>query len=370
MSFAFASIVAAFGAHCSGRIQLLHKMKLQAATENRKWVTEGTATDQHGQGYKVQLVAGPVGRIPTTSGTQCLVRTLYISTDPYLSRWASQREEGTTMRGNLIGEVLQSGAGCTYAPGSFVLFNSEYAQYNAVASESLVLLPHARRDILPSYVGALGMPGLTAYIGIFKIGHPKRGEVAYVSAAAGAVGSVAVEIFKSMGLTVIASAGSDEEVEYLKSVLGADASFNYHDGPIGSLLSKAMANVGKTELDIYFEMVGGETMEAALDHMANRGRVIYCGAISQYRLTREEAYGVRNLEHILWKRLTIQGYIYDDWGEESLEEARAQLTKWYDSGKLSGHVTVVDGWDSVPVTFLSMYDSGGHTGKMVIKVTE
>ena len=210
------------------------------------------------------------------------------------------------------------------------------------------------------YLGVLGMPGLTAYAGLLRVAAFQPGETVFVSGAAGAVGSLVGQLVKLRGGTAVGSAGSAAKVAWLKE-LGFDAAFNYHDGPVTQLLARAAPD----GIDVYFDNVGGEHLEAALDALTVHGRVTICGMISQYNAT-EPTPGPRNLRHLIAKRLRVQGLLvsdHDDLRPEFLREVGAALAE----GRLQARETVVDGLDHAVEAFLGLL-RGANTGKMVVRL--
>ncbi|MGH7704749.1 MAG: zinc-binding dehydrogenase, partial [Candidatus Dormibacteria bacterium] len=213
------------------------------------------------------------------------------------------------------------------------------------------------------YLGALGMPGLTAFVGLLDIAGLKPGESVYVSAAAGAVGSVAVQLAKVHGATrVIGSAGSDRKVEHLTRDLRVDAAFNYHVADLGEALRRA---AGEQGIDVYFDNVGGEQLEAALAVLNRHGRVAMCGAVAGYN---EQAPlpGPRNLGLAVGKRLRLQGFLVID-HQERQADFRAQMGAHIAAGLIQADETVVPGIENMTNAFIDMM-RGGNTGKMVVQV--
>jgi len=203
----------------------------------------------------------------------------------------------------------------------------------------------------------LGMPGLTAWVGLVDIGGVQEGETIYVSGAAGAVGSTAAQIAKLKGLRVIGSAGSDEKVEWLRS-LGVEA-FNYRETRAKDALADG--------IDVYFDNVGGEQLEAALGALRPFGRVIACGAISRYNDERPQP-GPRNLGFVVTKRLRLQGFIVRDHSDRFGEFAR-EVGPWLRDGKIAYRETIVDGIENIPAAFAGLF-RGDNVGKMLVRVAD
>jgi NADPH-dependent curcumin reductase CurA len=207
------------------------------------------------------------------------------------------------------------------------------------------------------------MPGLTAYVGLFDIAQCKDGETVFVSGAAGAVGSTAGQLAKAHGCRVVGSAGSAEKVAYLKEELGFDATFNYRDGPAQELLAEAAPD----GIDVYFDNVGGEQLEAALMSLRMYGRVAMCGAISMYNAT-EPPPGPRSLPRAVPMRLTLRGYIVSD-HLDRLPEFRREVGGLLSEGRISYRETVVQGLDHAVDAFIGLL-RGENLGKMVVQLQE
>ncbi|KAI8140402.1 hypothetical protein BJV82DRAFT_581365 [Fennellomyces sp. T-0311] len=214
---------------------------------------------------------------------------------------------------------------------------------------------------ISNYVGVLAMPGMTAYVGLLKFGAPKKGETLYVSAASGAVGQLVGQIGKTLGLHVVGSAGSDEKVAYLKEI-GFDGAFNYKTSDTNEKLSELCPN----GIDIYFENVGGEMLEAVIDHANQFGRIIACGMISQYN--REKPQGIHNLMKVVAKRLRIEGFIVGD-SVEMKAPFRKDMTKWLLDGQIKYRETIADGIDKTPQALVDVL-RGNNFGKQVVKVAD
>jgi NADPH-dependent curcumin reductase CurA len=212
-----------------------------------------------------------------------------------------------------------------------------------------------------SYLGALGMPGLTAYVGLLDIASFRAGDAVFVSGAAGAVGSLVGQIAKAKGASrVIGSAGSTAKVAHLGE-LGFDAAFNYKDGPVGALLREAAPD----GIDVYFDNVGTDHLEAALFSLNPYGRVALCGAIAVYNATEAPA-GPRNLGLAVGKRLTLRGYIVSD-HYDRMPAFTADMAQWLRDGQVQCHETVVDGLENAPDAFIGLL-RGQNVGKMVVRI--
>ncbi|RPB08220.1 NAD(P)-binding protein [Morchella conica CCBAS932] len=226
-----------------------------------------------------------------------------------------------------------------------------------------------KEGLPPSYyLGILGMPGLTAYSSFYEIGKPKKGETIFVSAASGAVGAIVGQLAKREGLRVVGSAGTDEKVAFLKSELGFDAAFNYKtESPFAALKKHAPEGI-----DIYYDNVGGETLDAALDAAKDFARFIECGMISQYNLkSKDEIYGLKNTMQIVAKRLTIRGFIVSDkdFGPKYSKEHQENIRKWLVNKEFVYRETVTEGLENAVDGFVGML-KGENFGKASLKIAD
>jgi NADPH-dependent curcumin reductase CurA len=296
-----------------------------------------------------------------------LVRNLHLSVDPYMrgrmddvKSYVPPFELDRPMDGGAVGVVVASEAE-GFAPGDHVLHGlgwREYATLDAgrAAKVSAELAP------LTAYLGVLGMPGLTAYAGLLEVASFKEGDAVFVSGAAGAVGGQVGQIARLKGASrVVGSAGSEEKVRLLTEEYGFDAAFNYKDGPVARQLEEAAPD----GIDVYFDNVGGEHLEAAIGSLRVHGRVAVCGMIAQYNATEPPA-APRNLALVIGKRLRIQGMLVGDHSDlrpRFVEEVSA----WIRSGELKYHETVVEGIENAADAFLGML-RGRNVGKMVVSL--
>ena len=304
--------------------------------------------------------------LPDPGAGEVLVRNRWMSVDPYMrGRMNDARsyvppfQVGAPLDGGAVGEVVASGDPGV-PEGSTVL--------HGLGWRELALVPAKRvQPVDPqaapaqAYLGALGMPGLTAYVGLLDIAGLREGDVVFVSGAAGAVGSLAGQIAKSRGHTVIGSAGSPEKVALLRDELGFDAAFNYKDGRVRDLL-RAAAPDG---IDVYFDNVGGEHLEAAIGSLRLHGRVALCGAISAYNAT-EPVPGPRNLGQAVGKRLTLRGFIVSDHSAR-MPDLVAEIGPALAEGRIVVRETVVDGLEQAPQAFIDLL-RGANTGKMLVRL--
>jgi NADPH-dependent curcumin reductase CurA len=304
--------------------------------------------------------------LPDPAPGQVLVRNLYISVDPYMrgrmnegKSYVPKFEIGKPLEGGAVGRVIAS-RDERLSVGTFVL--SMYGWREAfVAPASNLRVIDTTLAPPSSYLGILGVTGLTAWVGLFTVAKLKEGETVFISAGAGAVGSAACQFAKMHGCRVIASASSDDKLIYLRSELKVDYAFNYRDGDPRDHLR----NAAPEGLDVYFDNTQGSQLEAALYALVAYGRIAMCGGIAGYN---EPVPGPRNLIQIVGKRLRLEGYIVSDHFKELpalLAEAVPALT----SGKLVNRETFVDGLESAPAALLDLLHSGaGNIGKMVVRL--
>jgi NADPH-dependent curcumin reductase CurA len=311
-----------------------------------------------------RLVAVPV---PEPGPGQAVVRNLVMSVDPYMrgrmndvKSYVPPFRLGEALDGGAVGEVVAS-ASPGLVVGDVVLHGLGWREYALLdAAKARKVDPAAAPP--SAYLGALGMVGLTAYVGLLDVAAMRPSDTVFVSGAAGAVGSIAGQIAKLRGSPrVIGSAGSAAKVEYLTRELGFDAAFNYHDGPVHEQL-KAAAPDG---IDVYFDNVGGDHLEAAISSLNPFGRVALCGAISQYN-AEQAAPGPRNLSLAVGKRLTLRGFIVSDHADR-MPDFLAEAGGWLREGRLRVDETVVDGIENAPEAFLGML-RGANLGKMLVRL--
>ncbi|WP_434740986.1 NADP-dependent oxidoreductase [Micromonospora sp. SH-82] len=310
-----------------------------------------------------RLVETPV---PTPGPGQILVRNRYVSVDPYMRGRMNDTKSyvppfalDAPLDGGAVGEVVATEAE-GFAVGDHVLHGlgwREYALLDAKAARPV------DPDLAPlaGYLSVLGMTGLTAYAGLLEVAGMKPGETVFVSAAAGAVGSLVGQIARLRGAgRVIGSAGSPAKVDRLRD-LGFDAAFDYHDAPVAEALSEAAPN----GIDVYFDNVGGDHLEAAIGAMRPHGRVAVCGMIAQYNAVDPPA-APRNLAQVIGKRLTLRGFLVSDHGhlrDRFVEE----VAGWLREGRISQDETVVEGLERAPEAFLGLL-RGENLGKMLVRV--
>ena len=305
--------------------------------------------------------------VPAPGEGEIVVRNIYMSVDPYMRGRMMDRESyvppfkiGAVMDGGAVGQVVASNAP-SHAVGDYVVSMFGWREY-AVAKAFNFQKIDPNLAPIQAYLGTLGMPGLTAWAGLFKVANLKDGESVFVSAASGAVGSVVCQIAKAHGCYVVGSAGSDEKCRWLTEIAGIDKAINYKT--CGNLDAAVKAAFPKG-IDVYFENVGGAHLEAALNHMNLFGRAAFCGLIEQYNDTAPRP-GPSNLIQVVGKNLRLQGFIvshYFDQMPQFIGEA-AGLIK---AGKLKWQETVEHGIENAPKAFLKLF-SGENSGKMLVKI--
>jgi NADPH-dependent curcumin reductase CurA len=326
---------------------------------------------------QVLLVEKPTGKlapehfkmseasIPEPKDGEALLRVRYISLDAANRAWmhgATYRaavEANTVMAGGGIAEVVSSKAP-DLIEGDIVFGDTGWQDYAAVPAKHLSKMP--RLEPMTHLLSVYGIAGLTAYFGLLHVGHPKPGETVVVSAAAGSVGSIVGQIAKIKGCHVVGIAGGADKCHWLISELGFDAAVDYKDGAVFKAL-KAAAPKG---IDVYFDNVGGDILEACLVQMNLRGRIACCGAISQYDGAPSPAgpRGVPGL--IVVKRLIMQGFIVMDFMDQR-NSALVDLQSWVDSGKLKVQEDVIDGLENTPMALIGLL-AGENRGKRMIRL--
>jgi NADPH-dependent curcumin reductase CurA len=315
-------------------------------------------------GSDFELVEVPV---PEPGEGEVLVRNLYMSVDPYMRGRMTDRSSyvtpfpiGQPLDGGCMGQVVDSRSS-QFAPGDYVLgFRGWRECYLSNGTELTKIDPQLAS--LQTYLGTLGMPGMTAYVGLLDIGQPKEGETVFVSAAAGAVGSVVCQIAKIKGCRVVGSAGSDEKVRWLREHARIDAAFNYKTV---TDLPAELARECPDGIDVYFDNVGGAHLEAALGQMNRFGRVVLCGMISMYNSTQPPP-GPRNLFLGITQRLRLQGFIVSDHPDRR-PAFLADMARWIAEGRIQWKETIVDGIENAPKAFIGLFQ-GENFGKMLVRI--
>jgi NADPH-dependent curcumin reductase CurA len=325
---------------------------------------------------EIQLAARPAGaptegsfrlaggEAPEPADGEVLVRNQWMSVDPYMrgrmndtASYIAPFEVGAALEGGAVGQVVASRAE-THQVGDHVLHMKGWRDYAVGPARGFKRLDVSQ--VSPSaYLGVLGMPGLTAWAGLVKVAGMQPGETVFVSGAAGAVGSLVGQLVKLRGGTAIGSAGSAEKVAWLRE-LGFDAAFDYHDGVLPALRTAAPDGI-----DSYFDNVGGEHLDAAMEVLKPHGRIAVCGLISAYSVSGPPS-GPANFGLVISKRLRIQGFLATDLGPyqaEFLTEVAPALA----DGRIQARETVVEGLENAPAALLGLLN-GANTGKMIVRL--
>ena len=304
--------------------------------------------------------------VPQLEDGEVLVRSLYLSVDPYLrgrmregKSYVAPFQLGDVISNSVIGEVVESRSG-TYQPGDLVMGMLGWRLYNRAAAVHLVKVD-PRLAPVSTALGVLGMPGLTAYFGLLDIGQPREGETVVVSGAAGAVGMTVLQLAKIKGCRVVGTAGSDEKVRYLKEELGVDAALNYKTADLRQSLKEACPK----GVDIYFDNVGGEVSDAIMPLLRHGARLVICGQISLYNQDHPDT-GPRPQGYLIINSARMQGFIVTDYTRR-FPEGIKQLAAWLGEGKLKYAESVVEGFENTPQAFIGLF-TGENLGKQIVKV--
>jgi hypothetical protein len=303
---------------------------------------------------------------PSLDEGEVLLRSLYISVDPYLrgrmregKSYVPPFEIGQVIESGVVGEVVESRS-ADFKPGDIVSGQLGWRLYNVARDKQLLrTIP----GVSPSTaLGVLGMPGLTAYFGLLDIGQPRTGETVVVSGAAGAVGMTVCQIAKLKGCRVIGIAGGDEKNQYLRDELAVDAAINYKTT---TDMVGALKDACPNGIDVYFDNVGGSVSDAVYPLINDRARIVICGQISIYNANKLDV-GLRPQPFILVHSALIQGFIITQFAPRFVEGV-TQLAQWFTSGKLKHAETIVEGFESTPKAFIGLF-SGDNLGKQIVKV--
>ncbi len=307
--------------------------------------------------------------VPEITEGQIVVRVIYLSLDPAGRRWMEPVDSympmlkiGDVMRGGTLG-VVETSRNPGFSPGDIVHGLGGWQEYYAGDATGWRKLPRVPGIPLTAFMGAIGHIGFTAYFGLMDIGKPKPGETQVVSAAAGAVGSIAGQIGKIAGCRVVGIAGSEEKCAWITKELGFDAAINYKKENIQDALKRACPK----GIDVDFENVGGEILNAVLGQINVGARVVLCGLISQYNASGPVP-GPSNFAAIQSKRARVQGMVVSDYTPR-FPEAAAQIIQWLAEKKLKYRIDMVEGLRCAPAAMNKFFD-GTNTGKLVVKVSE
>ena len=300
---------------------------------------------------------------------QVLIKTLFLTLDPYMRgrmrpgpSYAPGLKKDEIMTGEIVGIVEISNS--TKIPiGSFVRARSGWTKYSVKSdSEVIILDPSSSR--ISTYLGVLGMPGLTAYHGLLEIGQPKAGETLVVSAASGAVGALVGQIGKINGCRIIGTVGNEVKAKYITEELGFDYAINYKKENIEEKIKDFCEN----GIDIYFDNVGGEITDVVLNNLAYKARVIVCGQISQYNAIKTPI-GPRNLWSLIRTQSKIEGMLVSEYGDKKNQVALKRISKWILEGKVKYKEDIIEGFQNAPDAFQKLF-TGENFGKLLIKVDD
>ena len=338
---------------------------------------EGVGSRRGDASREIRLVARPRGapvgsdfelaeiEVPDPGDGEIVIRNAYLSVDPYMRGRMNDVKSyvppfalGEPMTGGAVGQVIAS-RNERFAEGSWVVHDLGWREV-ALSEGRGARVVDPERAPLSTTLGVLGMPGLTAYVGVVDIGEVRDGDMVFVSGAAGAVGSVAAQIAKLRGARVVGSAGSPEKVAWLRE-LGLDAVFDYHEASTRDALREHAPD----GIDVYFDNVGGETLEAAIGAMRLHGRIVACGSISRYNAT-EALPGPRNMFLVVTKRLRMQGFIVFD-HYDRFPAFLAEVAPAVADGSIRYRETIVDGIERAPEAFIGLLE-GANVGKMLVRV--
>ena len=302
--------------------------------------------------------------LPPVGEGMMRVRNRWLSVDPYMrgrmnevKSYVPPFQLGEPMEGGAVGEVVESRAE-GMDPGDLVLHMGGWRDEAVVPARAATKLPDLGAEP-EKFLGILGVTGATAYFGLLDAAQAKEGDIVFVSAAAGAVGSAVVQIAKAKGMTVIGSAGGAEKCDFVRS-LGADRVIDYKSGPV----LKSLAAAAPDRIDVYFDNVGGDHLDAALALARNQARFAICGMIEGYN--KAEPTRLRFIMRIIGARIRLRGFLVFDY-QPRMGEFYREMTPWLASGAVKSHETVVDGLEQMPDAFLGLF-RGENLGKMLVRL--
>ncbi|MFB6298838.1 MAG: NADP-dependent oxidoreductase [Halobacteriales archaeon] len=335
-----------------------------SAEEYRRWILanrpEGKPTQDD---FELETAS-----TPDPEHGELLVRTLYMSVDPYMrgrmrdaESYAEPWSVGDVMVAGIVGEVVVAEHEA-YDPGDIVTGRGEWAEFTILDGQDVTPVDPDHAPISTA-LGVLGMPGRTAYFGLLEVGDPSPGETVVVSGGAGAVGSMVGQIAKLGGCDVVGIAGSDRKTDWLTEALGFDAAINYATEDVGKRLDETCPD----GVDLYFDNVGGVITDAIMDRLALRGRVVVCGQIALYN---EEGTptGPRHFSKLISTRGRVEGFLVSDY-EGRYAEANEQLGEWVTSGAIDYRETITEGLENAPEAFIGLFE-GENIGKQLVHVAD
>lgn len=306
--------------------------------------------------------------VPALEENQVLLQTRYLSVDPYMRNRMNNAESyiapfnvDEVISGAGIGEVLDSRHE-VLIKGDLVSGTLPWQEMAVLDGDELEKIPEHHHQTPTLYLGILGLTGLTAYFGMLDIGRPEKGETVVISAAAGAVGSVAGQIAALKNCRVIGICGSEEKANYLRNELGFDATINYKQS---AHIRRELRKLSPQKVDVYFDNVGGEISDAVFYWLNNFSRVVICGQIALYNLNRLSM-GPRLYPQFLIHRTKLQGFIVHDYADK-FAPARKDLAVWLANGKIRDRETIIDGFDNLPAAFLKLFN-GDKIGKLLVRI--
>ncbi len=308
--------------------------------------------------------------IPTPRDGQVLVRNLYLSVDPAMRGWITGQRTyvdgvqiGDLMRGACVGQIIESKKD-GYEVGELVVGGFDWQDYVATESGGMLPMQKIPPGVPPTVaLGPLGITGLTAYFGLLEVGRPESGETVVVSGAAGATGSVVGQIAKIKGCKAVGIAGGPEKCAWVVDEAGFDAAIDYKSENVVERLKELCPD----GINVYFDNVGGPILEAALENLAMKGRVVLCGAISGYN-AEEPQPGPRNYLQLLMNRGRMEGFIVMDFLGK-VQQAVGDLSQWLLSGKIKYQEDIVEGLENAPTALIRLFESK-NLGKQLVKIAE
>ncbi len=334
---------------------------------NRQWLLAKRPDGMVGE-QNFEYVENP---IPEPGDGEVLVRNLYLSFDPTQRGWMEDRESylppvqiGEPMRAGSIGQVVES-KNPAFNAGDVVQTTGGWQDFVVVAPDQGPMgLNKVPDGVTPEMMmSVLGVTGLTAYFGLLDLGEPKAGDTVLVSGAAGATGSVAGQIAKIKGCRVVGIAGGPEKCSWLKEIAGFDDVIDYKNDNVNDAIGRTCPD----KVDVFFDNVGGDILEAALNHINMRARVVLCGGISGYNATAPIP-GPTNLMNLVIMRARMEGFIVIDYMDRA-GEAIAEILGWIQSGQLSFQVDVQEGFENIPNTLTRLF-TGANIGKQLLKIAD
>ncbi|MEX0761059.1 MAG: NADP-dependent oxidoreductase [Dehalococcoidia bacterium] len=306
--------------------------------------------------------------IPRPRHGEILVKTLWLSMDPYMRGRMSEARSytapvpiGGIMQGGVVGRVMES-KDDRFSPGEIVNASLGWQEYGVVPAGAARKVDPGIAPISTA-LGVLGMPGMTAYFGLLRVGRPEPGDTVVVSAASGAVGAVVGQVARIMGCRAVGIAGSDEKIGYITGELGFDAGINYKTEDVDAAIGEACPD----GVNVYFDNVGGAITDAVINHLAYRARVAICGQISQYNLPNPEM-APRNLRAFLTNQASLEGFLVNRFADDH-ERGRQRMALWIKEGRIKYREDVVEGLENAPKALIGMMH-GANFGKLLVRVSE